>query len=76
VLGRPIEFDDAKVDRVLSARHFVEVRKTAGGPALSEISRALTQSRALLDSDRQWQSNVRNKLQCADERLTEAAKAL
>jgi len=76
VLGRPIEFDDAKLTRVLSARHFVEVRKTAGGPAPSEIAKALAQSHALLDGDRTWLSDARNKLKCADERLTEAARAL
>jgi argininosuccinate lyase len=76
VLGRPIEFDDARLARVLSARHFVEVRTTAGGPAPSEITKALTQSRALLDSDRKWLSDTRNKLKCADERLSEAARAL
>ena len=76
VLGRPIEFDDAKLARVLSARHFVEVRKTAGGPAPSEIAKALAQSHALLDGDRTWLSDARNKLKCADERLTEAASAL
>jgi argininosuccinate lyase len=76
VLGRPIEFDDARLARVLSARHFVEVRKTPGGPAPSEIAKALSASRALLDGDRKWLSDVRSKLKCADERLTEAARAL
>jgi argininosuccinate lyase len=76
VLGRAIEFDDAKLARVLSARHFVEVRKTAGGPAPSEIAKALIASRSLLDDDRTWLGDARNKLKCADERLTEAARSL
>jgi argininosuccinate lyase len=76
VLGRPIEFDEAKLAQVLSARHFVEVRKTPGGPAPSEIAKALTASRELLACDRKWLTETRNKLQRADERLTEAAREL
>ena len=75
-LGRPIEFDDAKLNRVLSARHFVEIRKTAGGPAPSEVTKALSASRVLLDADQKWLGDTRNKLKCADERLTEAARVL
>jgi argininosuccinate lyase len=76
VLGRPIEFDEAKLAQVLSARHFVEVRKTPGGPAPSEMAKALTASRELLACDRKWLTETRNKLQRADERLTEAAREL
>ncbi len=74
--GRPIEFDDDQLKEILSARHFVEVRKTAGGPSPSEIARALTASRELIGSDRKWLTEARDKLQRADERLTEAAREL
>jgi len=76
VLGRPIEFDDAKLARVLSARHFVEVRKTPGGPAPSEIAKALAASRDSLRCDRKWLTETRGELQRADEKLTEAARGL
>jgi len=76
LLGRPIEFDDARLNEVLSARHFVEVRKTQGGPAPSEIGRALAHSRKLLESDSRWLSDTRGKLERADQQLTEAAAAL
>ncbi len=76
VTGRPIEFDDARLNEVLSARHFVEVRKTPGGPAPSEMARALARSRALVDADSKWLMEARDKLQRADARLTEAARAL
>src|SRR4051812_7623882 len=76
LLGRPIEFDDARLNEVLSARHFVEVRKTPGGPAPSEIGRTLAQSRKLLDGDSKWLSDTRAKLERADQQLTEAAAAL
>ena len=75
-LGHPIEYDEAALDDVLSARHFVNVRKTPGGPAPSEIARAITESRELLESDMRWLSDTRGKLERADQRLTEAALAL
>src|SRR3954468_22502031 len=76
LLGRPIDFDDARLNEVLSARHFVEVRKTPGGPAPSEIGRALAHSRKLLENDSTWLSDTRGKVQRADQQLTEAAAAL
>ncbi len=76
VLGRPVEFDEARMREVLSARHFVEVRKTPGGPSPSEIARALGQSRELLDSDLKWLRDAQAKLERADTQLTEAAKTL
>jgi argininosuccinate lyase len=76
VIGRPIEFEEARLATVLSARHFVEVRTTPGGPAPSEITRALAASRSQLTADSAWLSEARGKLQRADVALTEAAKAL
>jgi argininosuccinate lyase len=76
VLGRAIEYDEASLDELLSARHFVGVRKTSGGPAPSEMARAIAASRALVESDTKWIADARGKLQSADERLTEAAKGL
>jgi argininosuccinate lyase len=76
VLGRPVEFDEKRLAEVLSACHFIEVRKTAGGPSPSEVARALSESRELLESDLKWLSNVRENLESADSQLTEAARAL
>ena len=47
VLGRAVEYDDAALTELLSARHFVNVRTTPGGPAPSETARAIEASRAL-----------------------------
>jgi argininosuccinate lyase len=76
VLGRAVEFDEARLREVLSARHFVEVRKTPGGPSPSEVLRALSRSRELLESDLKWLRDAQAKLERADTQLTEAAKAL
>jgi argininosuccinate lyase len=76
VLGRAIGYDEASLDELLSARHFVSVRRTSGGPAPSEMTRAIGASRTLLESDGNWVAGVRGKLQRADEALTQAASAL
>ena len=76
LLGRAIEFDEARLAEVLSARHFVEVRKTLGGPSPSVVARALSRSRELLQTDSKWLSETRSKLERADQQLTEAASLL
>jgi argininosuccinate lyase len=76
VLGRAIEYDETALDELLSARHFVSVRQTSGGPAPSEMARAIAASRTLLESDERWNADARGKLQRADEALTQAASGL
>jgi len=76
LLGRPVEFDERRLTEILNARHFVEVRKTPGGPAPSEVARALCQSLELLQRDSLWLSDARGKLERADKQLSEAAKSL
>jgi argininosuccinate lyase len=76
VLGRAVEYDDARLSEVLSARHFVEVRKTPGGPAPSEMARALRRSHEQLEIDSKWLSETRGKLEAADHLLNETARAL
>jgi argininosuccinate lyase len=76
VIGRAIEYDDATLDELLSARHFVSVRTTPGGPAPPESARAIAASRTLLESDTRWVADARGKLERADQELTEAAKGL
>ena len=76
VLGRPIELDDATLATILSPRHFVEVRTTPGGPAPSETSKAIEESRRALEADRAWLSGVSSRLTGAEEMLKAAVKAL
>jgi argininosuccinate lyase len=52
LVGRPIHYSEADLQKVLSPEHFVEVRKTWGGPAPSETSRAIDESLRLLAADR------------------------
>jgi argininosuccinate lyase len=76
ILGRAIDYDEAALDELLSARHFVEVRKTPGGPSPIETARALNQSRELVASDAKWVTDGREKLRRADAGLTDAAQKL
>ena len=76
VIGRAIEYDEATLDTLLSARHFVNVRTTPGGPAPAEIARAIAASRTLVESDTRWLADARGKLERADEALSQAARAL
>jgi argininosuccinate lyase len=76
VLGRPLEYSEADLQRILSPSHFVEVRKTLGGPAPVETARALEESRQLLQSDREaWQAR-RERMVTAEAELIAGARAL
>ena len=46
LLGRALDYTEEQLEKVMSPRHFVEVRTTYGGPAPSETARALSVSRA------------------------------
>jgi argininosuccinate lyase len=54
VLGDPVDMSAEELARVLSPRHFIEVRTTYGGPAPVVTGTAIEASRALLASDQQW----------------------
>ena len=76
VTGAPIVYGDSELAHILSARHFVDVRKTHGGPAPSETSRAITASEKLLAADEKWLHDTRAKLACAARKLQRAAQGL
>ena len=62
--------------RIMSARNFVDVRCTHGGPAPTETARALTASRELLAGDRAWLAEIRRKADEADAVRRRRAQAL
>ena len=75
-VGRPLLYSDEDLRRILSARHFVNVRTTLGGPAPSETGRALKESVALLDQHHAWLTERRSALAAAESRLRERSAAL
>ena len=76
VLGAPLVYSDAALAEITSARHFVAVRRSVGGPAPEETARALDASRAVLAADRAWVSGVREALAAATVRRRDRSRAL
>jgi argininosuccinate lyase len=54
VTGRAIEYPEDQLRKILSPSHFVEIRKTLGGPAPEVTAAAIERSRATLIQDRAW----------------------
>jgi argininosuccinate lyase len=76
VTGREIAYTDERLAEILSPRHFVEVRKTYGGPSPSETLRAIGVSKESLAADRGWLAAARGRLAAASEQLKAAAETL
>jgi argininosuccinate lyase len=76
VVGRAIDYDEPSLTRILSPEHFVEVRRTAGGPAPELTGRAAAASRELLAKDERWLDETNGRLRNAEEVLRRAAAAL
>jgi hypothetical protein len=60
----------------VSPRHFVEVRRTHGGPAPAETARAVAESRQALHRDGAWIAGARGALAAAEVRLQQRVQAL
>jgi hypothetical protein len=76
LLGAPLTYTEEQLATILSAHHFVEVRKTYGGPAPEETARASAASREQLARDEEWWQRVTAALSDAERRLTERNAAL
>lgn len=76
LLGTPLEYTEKRLQEIMSPRYFVDVRRTLGGPAPAETSRAIERSRQTLSADRdQWQRR-RDSLEHASAMLGREVKAL
>jgi argininosuccinate lyase len=76
ILGSPLQYTDAEIETIISPTHFVDVRRTHGGPAPSETARAIEESHRTLDADRRWLTATRDGLAAADARLRERCRTL
>ena len=76
LLGAPLNYDDEALAEILSARHFVEVRRTYGGPAPDETARASEIARSQLDADEGWWNRTMAALSAAERALMERSAAL
>jgi len=75
-LGRLLPYTNEDLQRILSPRYFVSVRKTLGGPAPEETLRAMTASHARLDDDHAWLTSRREAISAAEQELRARAAAL
>ena len=76
LLPEPIVYSREALERILSPRHFVEVRKTYGGPAPQETASAADASRQQLGADEAWCTRTTGALADARQTLAAAAAAL
>jgi argininosuccinate lyase len=76
VLGRALDYSEGDLQRIMSPAHFVEVRTTFGGPSPAETTRAINESKRLLENDRDAWKARRDQLATAEADLNAKAKAL
>jgi argininosuccinate lyase len=76
ILGAPIVYSDAALADILSPRHFVDVRRTPGGPSPDETARAVAASRRQVDADAGWCRSATDALKDAEVRLLTRSAAL
>jgi argininosuccinate lyase len=76
VLGRTLPYTEPELQHILSAQHFVEVRRTHGGPAPDRTREALREAADQLAADRVWTSTTRDLLGEAARTLRVAVEAL
>lgn len=74
--GVAVRYSERELAEILSPRHFVEVRRTHGGPAPQETGRALNESRQRLAADQRWWADAMEALRAAETRLAERSEAL
>ena len=76
LLGSPIEYSEAALTEILSAKRFVEVRRTLGGPAPEPTAAALSASQRALEDDSSWCSRSTQALTAAERTLAERTENL
>jgi argininosuccinate lyase len=76
VLGHALDYSEADLQRIMSPANFVSVRTTYGGPAPTETSRAIAESKQKLAADRASWKTRRQNLVDAEAKLASRVKAL
>ena len=71
-----LKYTEQQLAEITSARNFVDVRRTPGGPAPEETARAIEVSRLELDRDLEWLAAAVQQLADAGRRRQERAEAL
>ena len=76
MLTAPIEYSEERLAEILSPRHFVEVRRTWGGPAPEETARAAEVALGQLAAAEQWWRAATEALRQSEQTLAERSAAL
>jgi argininosuccinate lyase len=76
LIGVPLYYSDARAAEIMSARHFVNVRRTPGGPAPERTAQAAEAARQMLEADSAWLERTRGALRAAEARLRERVRTL
>ena len=76
VLGRAVGMNDADLERTLSARNFVNVRRTYGGPSPAVTGPAIEASRRRVAEDRALHDEAIGRLRKAEQDLRDAVAGL
>ncbi len=74
--GREVRFSDAELARILSPEHFVEIRRTAGGPSPQVVATALTAAQVAAERDGRTLAGCRTSLATAVACLNDALNTL
>jgi argininosuccinate lyase len=75
-IGRPLTYSEEALAEILSPGHFVNVRRTSGGPAPEETARALAASRDILHAQQTASRQARAALADAEARLAARSRLL
>jgi len=71
--GREVRLRDAELALILSPEHFVEIRRTVGGPSPQVVAAALTAAQASVDRDALmvagFRTSVRTAIACLNDSL-------
>jgi argininosuccinate lyase len=76
LLGASLDYSEERMQQILSPEHFVDMRKTLGGPAPEETRRALAESRRVLLADLDRWRERRDLLAQSEQQLKARAQQL
>ena len=74
--GQEVRLTAAEIARILSPEHFVEIRRTPGGPSSAVVTAAIARATAALDHDRNEIAAMREALAAANTRRHQAINGL
>jgi len=75
VTGSALNLDRQILHRALDPRHFVDVRKTPGGPSAEVLAQTITVARETLAADISWVEAAAAHIERAQQRLEEHTEA-